>query len=74
MLGIAWRRWLRIAEVLGNIQLTIFLSLIYWTFLMVIAVPFKLLADPLTIRHSRNRGWIQRHPPADIFESMKKQG
>ena len=74
MLGWAWRRWLKIAVFLGNIQLTIYLSLIYWTFLVVIALPFKLLADPLSIRHSRKRGWVLRRAATDILESMKRQG
>ena len=45
-----WSRWLQIAEVIGNIQLTILLTIIYWVLVPLIAVPFKFLADPLLKR------------------------
>ena len=74
ILKTAWRRWLRFAELLGNVQMTIFLTVIYWTLFMLIAIPFKLLADPLQKRGPGQGRWVHRHPVSDILEAMKKQG
>jgi hypothetical protein len=39
--------WLKVAEVLANLQLAFLLTLFYWTLWALVAIPFKLLADPL---------------------------
>ena len=69
-----WSRWLQIAEVIGNIQLTILLTIIYWVLVPLIAVPFKFLADPLSVRKSAKPQWIHREPILDVLEQLKKQG
>lgn len=74
VLSKAWRRWLKAAEILGNIQMVILLSLIYWTLLFPLAVPFRLFADPLALRDPRRARWITRHQVTDILQSMRKQG
>ena len=70
---VAWRRWLRFAEILGTIQMTVILSLIYWVMLPIIAVPFKLFADPLTLRSKARAGWVERHSGSQTLDEMKKQ-
>ena len=70
----AWRRWLRFAEVLGNIQITILLSLLYWIMLPVWAIPYKVFSDRLALRDARRARWIQRVPGTDWLDSMRKQG
>ena len=74
ILRIAWGRWLKIAEALGNIQMTILLSLIYWTFVLILAVPIKVLSDRLGLRHTGRAHWVDRSPEVDQLESMRKQG
>jgi hypothetical protein len=74
VMRLAWRRWLRFAEVLGNIQMILILSLVYWSFLAVIALPFKLLADPLAMRRSHRARWVSRRPLSNVLESMRKEG
>lgn len=69
-----WRGWLKFAEILGNIQMTILLSLIYWTLLLMLAIPFKLISDPLSIKRVRCSRWISRVPASDVLESMRRQG
>ena len=69
----AWRRWLRFAEILGTIQMTVILSLIYWVMLPIIAVPFKLFADPLTLKSQARAGWVERHSGSQTLDEMKKQ-
>jgi hypothetical protein len=74
LLGKAWKRWLKIAEVIGNIQMTIFLTLMYWTVLFLIAVPFKIFSDPLSLRNFGHARWTPLDPKTDVLESMRRQG
>jgi len=60
--------------VIGNFQLTLFLTIIYWSFLLIIAVPFKIFSDPLGFRRKNRGRWIERREEADILDSMKRQG
>ena len=53
-----WEKWLQFATVLGTIQMWVILTVIYWTLLPIIAIPFKFLADPLTLRRSNRGGWV----------------
>ncbi len=69
----AWRGWLRFAEILGAVQMTIILSLVYWTLVMIMAVFLKPLADPLALRRSHRNLWVRREDAADVMESMKRQ-
>ena len=73
--GVAWRKWVAFAQILGTINLTILLTIIYWTLLLVIAVPYKVLADPLELR-KRNREpvWHQRSLMDDLADTMTRQG
>lgn len=43
----AWNGWLKVAHILGTIQMIIILTLICWTLFALTAIPFKLIADPL---------------------------
>ncbi|MCH7787489.1 MAG: hypothetical protein IIC22_08255, partial [Chloroflexi bacterium] len=69
----AWRGWLRFAEILGVIQMTIILSLVYWTLVMITAVFLKLFADPLALRRSHRNLWVRRQDAPDVLESMRRQ-
>ena len=74
-LGRVWRRWIKVTTIIGNIQMTILLTLVYWTIVTLTAIPFRFLADPLSLRRSsRNCGWRKREPIADMRKSMRKQG
>jgi len=72
--GKAWRGWLKFAQLLGNVQMIFLLSVVYWTMLAVLALPCKLLSDPLALRRRSRAGWTRRQPMTDISESMRKQG
>lgn len=74
VLGRAWRRWLKFAELLGNIQMIVLLSLVYWIMLTLVAVPFRLLSDPLALRHPGRSRWVLRAPISHVLESMRRQG
>ena len=68
------RGWLKFAELFGNVQMIVILSILYWAFLVFLAIPFKFLADPLALRNPQRAQWIHRDRPSDILESMRKQG
>ena len=69
----AWRRWLKFSEVLGTFQMMVVLSLVYWTMLPIIAVPFKLFADPLVLRRPSRARWVERVSASQTIEAMQKQ-
>ena len=74
ILSKVWLRWLRFAEIIGNVQMIILLFLLYWTMLAIVAIPFKLLSDPLSLKSPRKGGWVRRPPIPKVLESMRKQG
>ena len=73
LLRAAWRGWLKFAEVPGTNQMFIILTLMYWTILAAVAIPFRFLADPLVLRGPRQSNWVHRQPGGDILDAMKKQ-
>ena len=68
-----WNRWLKIAEAIGTVQMVIILTLVYWTMITVMAIPFRFLSDPLILKRSSGPKWIQRTEPSDVLENMRKQ-
>ena len=66
--------WLKFAEIMGNIQMIILLSLIYWTMVFFLALPFRFLADPLALRRPGRSRWISRDPISNVMDSMRRQG
>ena len=69
-----WALWMRFAHIFGTFQMIVFLSLIYWTMFAVVAIPFRLFADPLQFRRSRSSRWVQRIQTSDPLEFLKRQG
>ena len=65
---------MRFAEIFGNVQMIIILSLVYWTVIPLLAIPMKLLADPLQLRVRGHVSWAERRPQVDVLGSMKRQG
>ena len=73
ILKVAWRGWLRFAELLGTIQMMVVLSLIYWTVLPLVAIPFRFFADPLALRRRGFPSWVERDVGSQSLDSMKNQ-
>lgn len=74
MLMRAWRQWIRLATIIGTFQMMVILTVIYWTMLAMIAIPYKLLADPLSLRASSKPKWISRPRIENAMDFMKLQG
>ena len=69
----AWDGWMKFAEMMGTVNLIIILSIMYWTMLTVVAIPFRLASDPLRIKTSEGHGWIVRESFDSDVESMRSQ-
>jgi hypothetical protein len=67
------RKWLQLAHIFGNIQITIALTLVYWLLLAPMAVVLKLVSDPLVLRRPRRPEWGQRRSSPYTLDGMKKQ-
>ena len=70
----AWSGWLRFATVLGNVQMVILLTLVYWLLLAPIALPYRFFGDPLRLRRAGAATWVERTPTADGLTAMRRQG
>ena len=54
--------------------MVILLSVIYYTMVMFVAIPFKILADPLAIRRPGRPSWTVRGHTPEVLDSMRRQG
>ena len=69
-----WSRWLSVAHVIGTIQMMIILTVVYWVFVALLAIPAGIAADPLRLRRSRGATWLQRGEPGEALDLMRRQG
>lgn len=69
-----WKNWLKLAEMLGNLQMILLLTIIYWFMLSFIAIPFKVLSDPLQIRKPNRVKWIIREQNSNDADWIYRQG
>ena len=69
----AWNKWMRFAEIIGTVQMVIILTIMYWVLLSVMAIPFKIFSDPLSLRRSHKVGWVERPPGDSDLNAMKNQ-
>ncbi len=71
----AWDGWLRVAHLIGTVQMVVILTIVYWLFLTLAVLPFGIIADPLKIRRSlRGTGWRTRRYADDALHLMRRQG
>ena len=68
-----WNGWLRFAEILGTIQMVILLSVVYWVLLPFVAIPYRLLSDPLALKDPEHSRWVKRDQPSNMMDAMKNQ-
>ena len=70
----AWRRWMKVGELLGNFQLIVILTLVCWSVMSLTAIPFKLLAFSLPLRIAMRFFWILRARLAVARVSLRPRG
>jgi len=65
---------LKFAHVLGTFQMMVVLTIIYWVIVPWVAVPMKLLSDPLRFRRPRATGWRDRPEIPDARAYLRREG
>jgi len=68
-----WRGWLKVAHLLGTFQMMVVLTIIYWLIVPWVAVPMKLLSDPLRFRKPQTTAWRDRAPSVDARLHLRRQ-
>ncbi len=74
-LSVAWRKWLKIARIIGNFQLRIIFSLFYLLLFSIIGIIFRFFTDPLQLKgHPANKKtafvpW--EHPTESLTQAHK---
>ncbi len=74
ILKVAWHGWIKFAHVIGNIQMILLLTILYWIGITLMAIPMKLLSDPLSLKKPIVPKWTDRRNDGDLIDSMKRQG
>jgi hypothetical protein len=67
-----WQGWKRFGKKLADIQARILLTIVYFTLIMPFGFAVRLLADPLAIKPTHRRGWIDRAP--DVGTVLARAG
>ena len=73
MIRVIWSKWLRFTDLFGTIQMILILSIVYWTIIAIMAIPFKFFADPLSTKGPSRAGWTRKCKGSSVLQSMKNQ-
>ncbi len=70
---LVWKKWLKVAQAIGNFQAQVILSLFYLLIMAPVAVLFRLFADPLRLRRrgARTNFVDWEHPKEDLEQARK---
>ncbi|MEC9292910.1 MAG: hypothetical protein VYC65_01350 [Chloroflexota bacterium] len=74
MLKRVWNRWIKIAHVIGTVQMMIILTVLFWIAIAPVGIVFRLLSDPLSIKKPAKSNWRQRETPSGGLEFFRRQG
>jgi hypothetical protein len=74
LLKTIWKFWLRVAMVLGTVQMLVLLSVVYWLFMPFMFVATALFRDPLMGSRRRKPTWLTRPPVHHDHAWFKEQG
>ena len=69
----AWTRWMKIAQVIGDFQSRVVLSLFYFVIVLPFGLVIRLFGDPLKIRKDRGSSWTDFDARATTVEKAKRQ-
>lgn len=71
---VIWNRWLKVAEVIGTVQMVVIMTIVYWIMIPFMAIPLKLFTDPLSLRRGKGPSWtIREEYDEEIIDQMKNQ-
>lgn len=69
-----WDKWIAISTLIGNVQMTIILWIIYIFLLTPMGLFFTIFKDPLQLKKNTNSNWTQRQKIRDKNDFFNKQG
>lgn len=69
-----WKRWLKVAQFIGNVQMIVLLSVVYWLMVTFLALPMKLFSDPLKMRKPGRSNWVERDKYVPAREFLQRPG
>ena len=71
---VIWNKWLKVAEVIGTVQMIIIMTIVYCILMPFMAIPMKLFADPLSLSKRKGPSWtIREEYDEEIIDQMKNQ-
>lgn len=65
-----WHGWIMVANLVGNAQMILILTVIYWLLLPLTAIPMKVVSDPLRFKYKNRAVWLRRAK----YLNLKDQG
>ena len=68
-----WHGWLSFAELFGRLMFFLIMAVLYSTLVTLIAIPHRLLSDPLQLRDRGTSTWHLRPESASDRSSMQRQ-
>lgn len=68
-----WHKWKRIAELVGNFQAKILLTILYFLLFAPVAVGVKLFSDVLRLKLRKTSYWILREMETPKIENARRQ-
>ena len=68
-----WHGWLSFAELFGRLMFFLIMTVLYFTLVTLIAIPHRLLSDPLQLRDRGTSTWHLRPESASDRSSMQRQ-
>ena len=68
-----WKKWLKIARIIGNFQAQVLFTIFYFLILFPVGIKIRFSADPLNLKgiekKSSYNSWV--HPEEDLKMSRK---
>jgi len=69
-----WRKWLPVAQAIGNFQAQVILTFFYVVVIAPLGIVYRLFADPLNLRNRNTRSNFGKwqHPKQNLEETRKQ--
>ena len=69
-----WLKWVKFATLIGNVNMIVLLTLVYWIMVPLTALPFKLGPDRMQFKSPNGIGWTRRKEIHDMTTPLRNQG
>jgi hypothetical protein len=73
MLRHLWVKWKAFAEIVGNFQARVILSIFYFILFFPVGIGIRFFADPLRLRRVSSSNWITREKTEVGLEDSRRQ-